>query len=162
MALRFPRTIRFDASDERVFESAAAAGEWAVSGAFAFADADAASLAGKARQAFASGFLGTASFGWSTFVAVAEISPEQFEAVIAALARHFALRYGAPSPEAARPAARVEAEFAASLCTHPINSLLAVERAFGAEGIVERFRTITPHGAPRHARIWTIDPDTED
>ncbi|MGH6905252.1 MAG: DUF6505 family protein, partial [Geminicoccaceae bacterium] len=45
MALRFPRTIRFDASDESVFECAAAAGEWAVSGAFAFADVDPARLA---------------------------------------------------------------------------------------------------------------------
>jgi hypothetical protein len=161
VALRFPRTIRFDASDERVFEPAAAADEWAVSGAFAFADADPASLAGKAKQAFASGFLGTTSFGWSTFVAVAEITREQFEAVIDALARHFVERYGAPSPEAARPAARTEAEFAASLCAHPINTLLAVERAFGPDGIVERFRTITRDGAPAHAKIWTIGPDAE-
>lgn len=159
MVLRFPRTIRFDASDERVFEAAAASDEWAVSGAFAFADADPASLAGKARQAFARGFLGTASFGWSTFVAVAEITQEQFEAVIDALARHFVERYGAPSPEAALPAARTEAEFAASLCAHPINTLLAVERAFGPDGIVERFRTITRDGPPAHTKIWTIDPD---
>jgi hypothetical protein len=162
VALRFPRTIRFDASDEGVFEPAAAAGEWAVSGAFAFADADPAGLAGKAKQAFASGFLGTTSFGWSTFVAVAEITPEQFEAVVEALARHFVERYGAPSPRAARPAARAEAEFAASLCAHPINTLLAVERAFGPDGIVERFRTIKPDRAPGHTRIWTIDPDAED
>jgi hypothetical protein len=161
MALRLPRTIRFDASDARIFEAAAAADEWAVSGAFAFADADPASLAGKARQAFASGFLGTTSFGWSTFVAVAEIAPEQFEAVIDALARHFVERYGAPSPEAARPAARTEAEFAASLCAHPINTLLAVERAFGPDGIVERFRTIARDRAPAHAKIWTIGADDE-
>jgi Family of unknown function (DUF6505) len=161
VALRFPRTIRFDASDERVFEPAAAAGEWAVSGAFAFADADPAGLVGKATQAFASGFLGTASFGWSTFVAVAEITQEQFEAVIDALARHFVERYGAPSPEAARPAARTEAEFAASLCAHPINTLLAVERAFGPDGIVERFRAITSDKVPAHAKIWTIEPDAE-
>jgi Family of unknown function (DUF6505) len=92
VALRFPRTIHLDASDERVFEAAAAAGEWAVSGAFAFADADSASLAGKANQAFAAGFLGTTSFGWSTFVAVAGIMQEQLEAVIDALARHFVER----------------------------------------------------------------------
>jgi hypothetical protein len=161
VALRFPRTIRFDASDEHVFEAAAAADEWAVSGAFAFADADPASLAGKARQAFASGFLGTASFGWSTFVAVAEITEVQLEAVIDALAGHFVERYGAPSPEAARAAARAEAEFAASLCAHPINTLLAVERAFGKGGVVERFRTIMPERAPGHAKIWTIVPDAE-
>jgi hypothetical protein len=162
VALRFPRTIRFDASDEHVFEAAATAGEWAVSGAFAFADADPARLAGKARQAFASGFLGTTSFGWSTFVAVAEITPEELEAVIDALTRHFVERYGAPSFEAARPTARAEAEFAASLCAHPINTLLAVERAFGKDGVVERFRTIVPERAPGHARIWTLVPDAED
>jgi hypothetical protein len=161
VTLRFPRTIRFDASDERVFERAAAADEWAVSGAFAFADADPASLAGKARQAFASGFLGTTRFGWATFVAVAEITEEQFEAVIDALARHFVERYGAPSPEAAHPAARAEAEFAASLCAHPINTLLAVERAFGPDGIVERFRTISRDASPAHAKIWTIGPDAD-
>jgi hypothetical protein len=161
VALRFPKTIRFDASDERVFETAAAADEWAVSGAFAFADADPASVAGKAKQAFTSAFLGTTSFGWSTFVAVAEITQGQFEAVIDALASHFVERYGAPSPTAARPAARTEAEFAVSLCAHPINTLLAVERAFGPDGIVERFRIITRDGAPAHAKIWTIGPDGE-
>ena len=43
---KFLRTIRFDASDDRVFARAAAAGEWAVSGAFAFAE----ELAEKRRQ----------------------------------------------------------------------------------------------------------------
>ena len=36
--MRFPRTIRLDASDERVFAQAAEPEEWAVSGAFAFAE----------------------------------------------------------------------------------------------------------------------------
>ena len=161
MALRFPRTIRFDASDECVFELRRGRRRVGGLGRIRLADADPASLAGKARQAFASGFLGTESFGWSTFVAVAEITEVQLEAVIDALAGHFVERYGAPSPEAARPAARAEAEFAASLCAHPINTLLAVERAFGKGGVVERFRTIMPERAPGHAKIWTIVPDAE-
>lgn len=159
MRMRFPRTIRFDASDEHVFERAAAPDEWAVSGAFAFAAADPASLAGRARQAFVSGFLGTQSFGWSTFVTVAEIRGAEYEGVVEALARHLLDHYGAPSLEDARRAARTEAEFAAGLCEHRINTLLALERAFGPDGIIERFRVIEPRDPPGHARIWSIVDD---
>ena len=56
--MKLLRTIRLDPSDTFVFERAAEPGEWAVSGAFAFADIDAAKLEGKARAAFRSGFLG--------------------------------------------------------------------------------------------------------
>ena len=161
--MRLPRTIRFDASDERVFERAAEPNEWAVSGAFAFADADPTALTGKARRAFVSGFLGTGTFGRSTFVAVAEITPDEFERVVQALAAHFVERYGAPSPAAALPVARAEAGFAASLCDgHKLNALLAVERAFGPEGIRERFRVIEPRRERPHARIWALVDDSDD
>src|SRR5262249_15189795 len=56
--MKLLKTIRFDASDERVFDLAAAPDEWAVSGALAFAGAAPNSLTGKSRQAFANGFLG--------------------------------------------------------------------------------------------------------
>jgi hypothetical protein len=46
------RTIQLDASDSFVFEKAAEPGEWAVSGAFAFARDEPANLRGKARSAF--------------------------------------------------------------------------------------------------------------
>ena len=157
--MRFLRTIRLDASDEQVFERAAAPREWAVPGAFAFADAAPETLSGRTGQAFARGFLGTESFGWSTLVAVAEITAAELEAVIEALARHFVEQYGAPSLEVARAAARAETEFAGSLSGHPVNTLVAVERAFGPDGIVERFRTIAPLEGGRHARIWAIVPD---
>jgi hypothetical protein len=157
--MRFPRTIRFDVSDEQVFERAAEPDEWAVSGAFAFADADPDSLSGKRRQAFRSGFLGTRTFGWSTFAVVAEIGTDELEAVVDSLARHFIEHYSAPSLEAASLAARAETEFAAGLCDHKTNTLIAVEREFGLKGIVERFRTIEPAGGGAHARIWTIVDD---
>jgi hypothetical protein len=160
--MRFPRTIRLDASDEHVFERAAGPDEWAVSGAFAFADLDPAQLGGKAYQAFRSGFLGTRSFGRASLVAIGEIEERELDGVIDALAAHLLERYGAPSMEAARAAARAEAEFAISLCEHRINTLLAVERAFGPEGIVERFRVIRPQGPAGHARIWTIVDDGTD
>ena len=160
--MRFPRTIRLDASDEHVFEHAAAPEEWAVSGAFAFADLPPEALTGKTLQAFARGFLGTRSFGWSTLVAVAEIRPDELAAVTEALARHFVDRYGAPSLEAARPVARAEAGFASGLCEHPVNTLLTVERELGQGGIIERFRALQPGRGSAHARIWSIVPDGED
>jgi hypothetical protein len=46
------RTIQLDASDSFVYEKAAEPGEWAVSGAFVFAQDDPANLRGKARRAF--------------------------------------------------------------------------------------------------------------
>jgi Family of unknown function (DUF6505) len=161
--MRFPRTIRLDASDEQVFEHAAAPEEWAVSGAFAFADLPPEALrGGKTAQAFARGFLGTRSFGWSTLVAVAEIGPDELAGVVEALAQHFVQCYGAPSLEVARPVARAEAEFASGLCEHRVNTLLAVERALGPDGIVERFRAIEPGRGRAHAKIWELVPDRTD
>jgi hypothetical protein len=161
--LLLPRTIRLDDSDERVFPRAAGPEEWAVSGAFAFAGVhDPEGLDAKGRQAFVRGFLGTASFGWSTFVAVAEIDPAEYEAVVESLAAHLLDHYGAPDRSAALAAAREEAEFAAGLCTHPVNTLLAVERDLEDRGIVERFRAIEPRRAADHARIWEIDPEGTD
>ena len=157
--MHFPRTIRLDGSDAQVFERAAVPDEWAVSGAFVFADTAPEALRGKTAQAFARGFLGTKSFGWSTLVAVAEIAPGELEVVIGALARHFVECYGAPSLAAARQAAEGEVAFASSLCEHKVNTLLAVERSFGPDWIVERFRTIEPLKSGRHARIWEIVDD---
>ena len=70
----------------------------------------------------------------------------------------------APSPAAALPVARTEAEFAASLCEgQKVNTLLAVERASGPEGIRERFRVvIEPRRERPHARIWAPVDDGDD
>jgi hypothetical protein len=157
--MRFPQTIRLDSSDERVFAAAAMPGEWAISGSFIFADDDPETLDGKRRHAFAHGFLGTTSFGWSSLVTVAEIGFLDYEAVVERLAQHLHAAFGAPDLAAARAAAREETEFAASLCTQPINTLIAVDRSWGPTGIVERFRSLAaPREAP-HARIWAIEPD---
>jgi hypothetical protein len=157
--MRLPRTIRLDASDTHVFEIAAEPEEWAISGAFAFAALPPEALTGKTAQAFARGFLGTRSFGWSTLVVVAEITPDELDGVTLALAGHLIERYGAPSFDAALPAAQEEIEFACGLCTHKVNTLLAVERTLGPDGIVERFRAIEPGRGSRHARIWALVPD---
>jgi len=140
--MRLPRTIRVDASDAESFDAAAEPGEWAVSGAFVFSDREPALLIGKERRAFRGGFLGTGSFGWSSLVSVEEIGEAEYEAVVAALARHLLERYNAPDRAAARAFAEEECKFAQSLCERPIGTLIAVEREFGPQGIVERFRTV--------------------
>ena len=82
----------------------------------------------QARQEFRAGFLGLASFGWSTLVEVAEATPEQREQATAALASHILAAYGAPDAAAARAAAEEEIGFAASLCDHPPGTVLALAR----------------------------------
>lgn len=160
--MKLLRTIRFDASDERVFDHAAEPGEWAVSGAFAFADLPAGALIGKARQGFANGYLGVISFGRSTFVTVSEATPEDAEAIAYRLARHFVATHGAPSVEAALTAAEEEVAFARELAGDlPINTVLTIRRTRNPDGSLrEEVRTIkAPTGETPHARIWKADGD---
>ncbi len=159
----FPLTIRLDQSDTHVFERAAEPGEWAIPGSFAFADAESDSLEGKRLQAFRHGFLGLRSFGRSTLVEIGEIADEEFEIMVNALALHFVARYGAPEAKTALPTAEAEAEFAAGLCEYEPHTLLAVEREFGADGIVERFKVVRPRTEdPGRPRVWSIVEDGED
>lgn len=145
---RLPRTIQLDASDQSVFDVAAEPGEWAVTGSFAFLDAAPETIVGKRRTAFQHGFLGTASFGWSTLVMVTSAPDAVVQAVTDALARHFMDRHGAPSFAVAHAVAAREVAFAASLCEHPVGTLLTVFRQHGAEGVVEQFATVTRDAAP--------------
>jgi hypothetical protein len=147
--VRLARTIRFDASDENVFERAAEPGEWAVSGAFEFSNWTQEDVAGKRRQAFANGWLGLDSFGRATFVAVAEITEAEYDAAVEALACHFVEAYGAPSPEAARPVAADELADMRAMCEdHDPNTLLVVTRELVPAGVSEAIRTIRPQDAP--------------
>ncbi len=158
--MKLPRTLRLDPSDTFVFERAAEPGEWAVSGAFVFARADQAGLGRKARVAMRSGFLGVDSLGWSTLVEVAE---GEAEPVARRLAAQLVAHFGAPDLAAALPAAREEVAFAASLCDLPVGSVIAVHRTLGAEGLVERFRTLTarPEQAPAVFALIATDDDPD-
>jgi hypothetical protein len=156
------RTIRLDPSDTFVFEQAAEPGEWAVSGAFAFAHLDVAALAGKARAAFRSGFLGIDSLGWSTLVQIVEASEEDRTAAIDLLARRLVDRFGAPDLATARLAAEEEIAFAASLSEHPKGVLAAVSRRFAGGEIHEAFRTLTPNATPRPPRAYAFLEATSD
>src|SRR6185437_6118320 len=103
--MKLLRTIRLDPSDTFVFEKAADPGEWAVSGAFAFWDRDAAALEGKARSAFRGGFLGIASLGWSTLVQIVEAGDGDRKGVVDTLAQQLVANFGAPTLAEARAAA---------------------------------------------------------
>ncbi|PZW42246.1 hypothetical protein C8P66_11832 [Humitalea rosea] len=150
MSRLLPRTLRLDPSDSVVFEHAAAPGEWAVAGGFAFWDEDPASMTGKRRQAFRSGFLGLGSFGWSTLVEVAPVTEAEAEAALEALAGHILTAYGAPDAATARAAAAEEVAFAASLCAgHEPGTVLALARTIEDGAQREAFRTLHKRSAPR-------------
>lgn len=162
--LKLPRTIRLDPSDEFVFPEAAPSGEWAVTGTFRFWDRDPAAFTGKMRQAFRAGFLGTKSFGWSTLVVVSEASSAEREAAIADLAENLRRHLGAPDEASARTAAIEEVDFAASLCEHPVNTILALARSAEGERIREYFRTLKPRDdimQPSRAFL-IVEDDGED
>jgi hypothetical protein len=162
--MKFFKTIRFDTSDDNVFEHGAAPDEWAVSGAFAFADMGADEVKGKTKQAFANGFLSLETYGRSTFASVAEFNEDDLVEVEGCLARHFVEQYGAPDEEAALPAAREETKFILELCeTSLINTIFTVRRHFAGDGqIREEFRTIkAPDSKPVHTRIWSVVEDNE-
>jgi hypothetical protein len=72
-------------------------------------------------------------------------------------------KFGAPDLAAARLAADEEVAFAASLCDHPPQTLLAVQRSIENGEIRERFRTLKPREAGAeadrlhaHARAFTF------
>jgi Family of unknown function (DUF6505) len=145
------RTIRLDASDTFVFEAAAEPGEWAVSGAFAFARRDPATLHGKARTAFRAGFLGLNSLGRSTLAQIVEATEHDRETALDRLAGQLVARFGAPDLAAARAAAEDEIAFTRSLCDHPPGVLIAVTRSHDNGTIREAFRTLRPRaGAAAH------------
>jgi hypothetical protein len=154
--MKLLRTIRLDPSDTFVFERAADPGEWAVSGAFMFADADPDTLDGKSRAAFRGGFLGVGSLGWSTLVQIVEASEEDREALVDTLARQLRDGLGAPDVAAARAAAEEEVAFAASLCDHPRDTLIAVRRTFEGGAIREAFRTLHPRGTRKPMRAFSF------
>ena len=107
------KTIRLDPSDTFVFEGAAEPGEWAVTGTFAFAEADPETLQGKARTAFRAGFLGVSSLGWSTLVQIVETDEAGRAAAVEQLAQRLIEHYGAPDMDAARAAANEEFDLCA-------------------------------------------------
>src|SRR3984957_4119004 len=148
--MKLLRTVRLDPSDSFIFEKAAEPGEWAVSGAFAFAHCDPANLRGKARTAFRAGFLGLDSLGRSTLAQIVETHENDRQAVVELLARQLVRRFGAPDLATAGLAAEEETGFVASLCDHPPGVLVAVTRRLENGAICETFRTLRPREGAGH------------
>lgn len=143
--MKLARTIHFDESDGKIFARAAESGEWAIPGGFEFSNWSDGDLTGKARQAFANGWLGMGSFGRATLVAVADATEAEVAALTDTLAGHFVALYGAPSVDAARPTAAAEIAYMAELCAdHDANTLLVVSRELTEAGVKESFRAIVP------------------
>jgi hypothetical protein len=147
------RTIRLDPSDTFVFDKPAEPGEWAVSGAFAFWNADTTELQGKARSAFRSGFLGVETLGWSTLVQIVDAGEADRARVVDVLAQRLVAHFGAPDMDAARAAAEEEVAFSESLCTQPKDVLVGVHRRFENGAVRETFRTLRARqgGKPNRA-----------
>jgi len=154
--MRLLRTIRLDPSDTFVFERAAEPGEWAVPGAFVFWDDDPEALEGKARAAFRAGFLGIVSLGHSTLVQVVEASEEDHRQAVETLAGRLVTHFGAPDLAAARIAAAEEVAFASSLCDHPADTLIAMNRSHEDGATRETFRTLRPRGGPKPLRAFSF------
>lgn len=146
--MKLARAIHFDESDMNVFHSPARTGELCISGGFEFSNWSEGDLEGKARQAFANGWLGLETFGRVTFVAVTQIEQAEREAAEQALAQHFADLYGAPSVEAALSVAQEEINQMVDLCDeHDANTLLTVARELSEGGVHEAYRVIEPQEA---------------
>ncbi|HEY6022903.1 MAG TPA: DUF6505 family protein [Pseudolabrys sp.] len=161
--MKLIRTIRLDASDTFIFEKAAQPGEWAVSGAFVFWNRDPATLEGKSRTAFRSGFLGISTLGWSTLVQIVEASEDDRLAVIDTLAKQLVANFGAPTIDDAVAAAEDEVAFAESLCTQPDDTLIAVRRTFEDGAVHESFRTLRPRSGAKPARAFSfLEVEGED
>ena len=162
--MKLLRTIALDPSDTFVFDVAAEPGEWAVSGAFRFCDQDPATLSGKQRAAFRSGFLGVQSWGWSTLVQIVPATQDDCRGVIELLARRLVDRFGAPDMATARAAAEEEVAFAQSLCTHPISSLIAVHRSASNGEVREAFRRLQLREGQGHGKAFSfmeVEDDAE-
>lgn len=156
------RAIHFDESDMNIFHSPARTGEWCIAGGFEFSNWSEADLTGKARQAFANGWLGVETFGRVSVVAVTQLEPAEFDALKAALAQHFVQVYGAPSVEAASQVAEEELRHMAELCEEQApNTLLTVSRELTDAGVKESFRMIEPQdaGLDQFAIHGSLDED---
>jgi len=154
--MKLLRAIRLDASDTFVFGAAAEPGEWAVSGAFVFWHKDPATLDGKARAAFRSGFLGVNSLGWSTLVQIVQTTQAERTSLVEHLAEQLVRHFGAPTGAAAKAAAEEEVAFAESLCTVPQDSIIAVHRTYEDGAVRESFRTLRPREGVKPARVFSF------
>jgi hypothetical protein len=154
--MKLLRTIRLDPSDGFVFEKAAEPGEWAVPGSFVFWHQDPAAFEGKKRSAFRGGLLGISSLGWSTLAQIVDADNDDHAQAVEILAQRLVENFGAPDIALARLAASEEIAYAASLCDHPLDTLIAVHRIQEGDSIRETFRTLRPRNGPKPLRAFSF------
>jgi Family of unknown function (DUF6505) len=122
-----------------------------------------ATLDGKARAAFRSGFLGVSSLGWSTLVQIVQTTEAERTSLVALLAEQLVRHFGAPTRAAAKAAAEEEVAFAESLCTVPQDSIIAVHRTYEDGAVRESFRTLRPRDGVKPARVFSfLEVEGED
>ena len=154
--MKLLRTIRLDASDTFIIDPPAEPGEWAVSGAFAFWQRDPATLDGRTRTAFRSGFLGVTSLGWSPLAQIVEASADDRRAVVGTLAERLVANFGVSGFVLACVVVVEEVAFAESLCDQPVATLVAVHRSFEGGDLREAFRTLKPRIGAKPARAFSF------
>lgn len=160
--MKLLRTIALDPSDTFVFDVAAEPGDWAVSGAFRFCDRDPATLTGKERAAFRSGFLGVRSWGWSTLVQIVPATEDDRRTLVELLTAQLVERFGAPDIASARLAAEEEVAFVEQLCAHPISTLVAVHRSAADGEVRESFRRLQLRERGGHSKAFSFMEEEDD
>jgi hypothetical protein len=115
--MKLPRAIHFDESDTRVFHNPARTGEWCVSGGFEFSNWSEGDLVGKARQAFANGWMGIETYGAPNLEAAKNVALEEI------------------------------AQMAELSEDHAPNTLLTVSRELTPAGVKETYRAIEAQDA---------------
>ena len=103
------------------------------------------------------------SLGWSTLAQIVEADERDRAAAIDLTARCLLDRFGAPDLAAAREAAAEEIDFAASLCDHPADTLIAVHRRHDDGTIRETFRSLQARPGTQRWRAFSfLDAEGED
>jgi hypothetical protein len=139
--MRFPRIVGPGPKGFKAFVPAARPGEWAVTGAFRFAHRDPATIQPRELDTFRHGWFGLESFGAGALVEVAELAEPVHEELGRRLAAYLMTQYGI-NPGAAIEAALEELAFASSLCSHPPKTVLALDREFNEQGLIETTRVV--------------------
>jgi hypothetical protein len=146
MPLLMPRTRAPLATRLRIPDGAPP-GAWAVAGAFRFRHRDPATLVGREIQSFKSSWYAIGAFAPALHVEVAEMTPAELERTARELAAHLLDAWNAPDATAAVETAREELEFALALCAHPRGTVLALQREFNEQGLIERAIVVAEAGS---------------
>ena len=94
---------------------------------------------------------------------IVEASEADRARVVELLAQRLVESFGAPDMDAARAAAEEEVAFAASLCSEPQDTLIAVHRTYEDGEVHESFRSLKPREGAKPARAFTfLEVEGED